>query len=104
MLNKLSAIEQYYFYGIVKERPTINAQTELLNDNILSVRFVADVYGDFKNITAIMATITNTPLSVQRDRIIVNADDRKTIERIVDKFIHFVKDFEQQNQSKMIYW
>lgn len=30
MLNKLSAIEQYYFYGIVKERPTINAQTELL--------------------------------------------------------------------------
>lgn len=103
MLNKLSAIEQYYFYGIVKEQPPINTQTELLNGNILSVRFVADVYGDFKNITAIVATITNTPLSVQRDRIIINADDRKMIERIIGKFIHFIKDFEHQNQSKMIY-
>lgn len=103
MLNKLSAIEQYYFYGIVRELPTITAQTELLNGNILSVRFVANVYGEFKNITAIVATMTNTPLSIQRDRIVVNAGDQKSIERIIDKFVCFVKDFENQNQSKMIY-
>lgn len=104
MLNKLSAIEQYYFYCIVRELPTITTQTELLNGNILSVRFVANVYGEFKNITAIVATMTNTPLSIQRDRIVTNAGDQKSIERIIDKFVCVVKDFEKQNQSKMIYW